>query len=213
MLSLVLIYEQRVNIVKAEVLHTDSEEQTQGIMRPNSMDEFIRSTQKMAYRIAFLSTRNREDALDVVQDTIVKLIQNYRGKPVDELKPLLFRILNTKLTDWHRKRIFRSKFHRFLGTQDDDQNLLENIAVDLGLDVEQTLEHERDMVELLTALSELSERQRQVVILRHWQGFSVQETADILNCSQGSIKTHLHRALNALQSNTKIIISGDDYET
>ena len=177
------------------------------------MDDFLRSVQKPAYRMASLSTQNKDDALDIVQDSMVKLLQNYSDKPANELKPLFYRILSSKLTDWHRKRQFRSKFHWLLGNQDEEQNMLENIAVDLGMSVEQTLSHERDMVDLLNALSDLSERQRHVVILRHWQGFSVQETADIMSCSTGSVNTHLHRAVQILKSNSDIMLSEDHHES
>ena len=197
----------------AEVLDTNITENIYSKACPHTMDDFLRSIQKPAYRMASISTQSREDALDLVQDAMVKLLQNYSDKPAEELKPLFYRILSSKLTDWHRKRQFRSKFHWLLGSQDEEHNLIETIAVDLGLSIEDALVQEQDMVELFTALSELSERQRQVVLLRHWQGFSVQETADILNCSTGSIKTHLHRATQMLKSNAEIMLSEDNHES
>lgn len=164
-----------------------------------AMNEFLRQIQKPAYRMAKLSTHNTEDALDLVQDAMMKLVQKYPDKPEAELKPLFYRILTTKLTDWHRKRNFRNQFHWFFSSAQDDENPLENLASDFDRSPENLLESEQDMMAVLQGLMELSERQRQAFILRQWQGFSVEETASIMNCSKGSIKTHLHRANQAMQ--------------
>ena len=183
----------------AEVLNNNCMIEEQSVASPVSMDEFLRSIQKPAYRMAQLSTHNTEDALDIVQDSIVKLIQNYGHKPVTELQPLFYRILSSKLTDWHRKKQFRSKFDWLFSNQEEQANPLENLANEFAMTHEDLLSNEREMVDLVLALTELTERQRQVVLLRHWHGFSVSETADILKCSAGSIKTHLHRATQSLR--------------
>ena len=197
----------------AEILNTNITRVNLDEVSPQMIDEFLRSIQKPAYRMASISTRSREDALDIVQDAMVKLLHNYSDKAVDELKPLFYRILSSKLIDWHRKRQFRSKFHWILGAQDDENNLIENLATDLGLTIEETLEKEQQMVALVTGLSDLSERQRQVIILHYWQDFSVQETANILNCSSGSVKTHLHRARQMLKLNSEIMLTEDNHES
>ena len=88
----------------AEVLNNNVVVEEQSKTSPVSLDEFLRTIQKPAYRMAQLSTHNTEEALDIVQDAIVKLLQNYRHKPVSELKPLFYSILSSKLTDWHRKK-------------------------------------------------------------------------------------------------------------
>ena len=183
----------------AEVLNNNVVVEEQSKTSPVSLDEFLRTIQKPAYRMAQLSTHNTEEALDIVQDAIVKLLQNYRHKPVSELKPLFYSILSSKLTDWHRKKQFRSKFDWLFTHQEDEANPLENLASEFAMSHEELITNEREMVYLVSALSDLTERQRQVVLLRHWHGFSVLETADILKCSAGSVKTHLHRATQSLR--------------
>ena len=165
-----------------------------------SMDEFLRSIQKPAYRMAKLSTLNNDDALDLVQDAMAKLFEKYADKPTNELKPLFYTILSSKLKDWHRKRAFRQQFHVLLGKADEEGNPIELLANDFAQSQEDWLADKRQMSEVLVALSQLSEKQRQVLLFRSWQGFSVAETAKIMQCSEGSVKTHLHRANQALQN-------------
>lgn len=175
----------------------DSTEKSEQTM---SMDEFLRSVQKPAYRMAKLSTLNNDDALDLVQDAMAKLFEKYSDKPTAELKPLFYTILSSKLKDWHRKRAFRQQFHVLLGKPDEEGNPIELLANDFAQTQEDWLSDKRQMSEVLLALSQLSEKQRQVILFRSWQGFSVADTAQIMNCSEGSVKTHLHRANQALQN-------------
>jgi len=158
------------------------------------MDSFLQSVQSKAYRMAKLSTLNTEDALDMVQDAMFKLIKNYSDKPVAELRPLFYTILSSTLKDWHRRRVFRNQFHYFFSDKEYDTNPIESLADDFAQSSEQWLSNQQDVSKLLLALSELSERQRQTFLLRAWQGFSVKETAKIMSCSEGSVKTHYFRA-------------------
>jgi RNA polymerase sigma-70 factor (ECF subfamily) len=188
-------------IMTAQVELTDAiEPQLESRLSVAAMNDFLKRIQKPAYRMAKLSTRNTEDALDIVQDAMLKLLQKYPDKPERELKPLFYRILTTKLTDWHRKRNFRNQFHWFFSDEQENDKPLENLASDFNQSPEYLLENEQDMISILQGLMALSERQRQVFILRQWQGFSVEETAAIMNCSSGSVKTHLHRANQAMQA-------------
>ncbi len=185
--------------MNTEILNNNLMVDVTAVTEQATLDDFLRSIQKPGYRMAQLSTRNTEEALDVLQDAILKLLQNYRHKPVAELKPLFYSILTSKLTDWHRKRQFRSKFNWILNQQEDEADPIENMAAEFDMSTEQLLSTEREMVTLVSAISELSERQRQALLLRHWHGYSEQETASIMQCSTGSVKTHLHRAIHTLR--------------
>jgi len=190
------IYSVNQSLTAGLVINETSENSEQTM----TLDEFLRSVQKPAYRMAKLSTLNNEDALDLVQDAMAKLIEKYTHKPIGELKALFYTILSSKLKDWHRKRVFRSQFHVLLGQVEEAGNPIELLANDFAQTPEDWLSDNRQMAEVLSALSQLSEKQRQVILFRSWQGFSVEQTAQIMNCSQGSIKTHLHRANQALQN-------------
>ena len=68
------------------------------------MEQFLASVEKKAFRMAEISTQNADDALDIVQDTMMKLVQKYAHKPPEEWAPLFYRILQSRITDFHRKR-------------------------------------------------------------------------------------------------------------
>lgn len=190
---------------KVDVLGTENTLQAKQKVETEviNMNDFLRTVQSSAYRMAKLSTQNTEDALDIVQDAMMKLIQKYPHKPVNELKPLFYSILSSKLKDWHRKRVFRQQFHWIFSHDEEQGDPLENIASDFDQLPQEWLENQREMTDVLHAITTLSERQRQVLLLRQWQGFSVEETAQILKISNGSVKTHLHRANQAINSMVK----------
>ena len=64
---------------------------------------------------------------------------------------------------------------------------------------EEQINDEEQSASLLNTIENLSERQRQALMLRLWEGFSVAETASIMGCSEGSVKTHFSRAISKLK--------------
>jgi RNA polymerase sigma-70 factor (ECF subfamily) len=83
------------------------------------LDAFLASVEKSAFHIARLATRDGDEALDIVQEAMIKLVRNYASRPAPEWKPLFYRILNNRLTDWHRRRSVRGRFMSFF-TADED---------------------------------------------------------------------------------------------
>jgi len=172
---------------------------------PLSLDDFLSQVERRAYRTAMLSTRKPADALDIVQDAMTQLVQHYRARPATEW-PLLFqRILQHKIMDWHRQQTRHKKW--FWQTSNDLEGDSED-EINLIVD-----EREQDPAELLTrasdiqcvirALEQLPLRQRQAFMLRAWEGFDVQETAESMGCSEGSVKTHYFRALQTLREHLR----------
>lgn len=175
-----------------------------------SLDQFLADVEQKAYRIAYYSIRDEQLALDLVQDAMLKLVEKYASNPSTEWPALFFTILSNRIIDarrWNRLRegggklvsLFRPRF----GQQGEEHDLLD-YAVSL-YDTRQDSEPESRAfgkelrVIIDAALVELSERQRQVFLLREWQGFNVQQTATILGCSEGSIKQHHFRAMRNLR--------------
>ncbi len=167
----------------------------------STLDGFLASVEKQAFVIAMGSCQDQDVCLDIVQDAMYQMVKNYSKKSAEEWPALFFRILNNRITDQHRKRGF-SRFTQWLGryTQDTegavdavDQLDSQNIEPDIFTDSEQMNEA------IQTALNRLSFQQRQVLILRLWQGLSVRETASAMSISEGTVKTHLSRAVHEMR--------------
>ncbi|MEM7083950.1 MAG: RNA polymerase sigma factor [Pseudomonadota bacterium] len=167
------------------------------------MDRFLAEVEKQAYIMANMSVRNADDALDLVQESMMTMVTRYAAKPHDEWRPLFFRILQNKIRDFHRRATTRGKlFSLFTAFRNDDDERVEPDSVYAGRDIDQPdervmLDGSRD--QMLVALAELPERQRQAFIFRSVDGLSVAETAQAMRCTGGSVKTHYSRAVRRLR--------------
>ena len=160
--------------------------------RRDAMNRFLASVEHQAYRLALAQLRDRDAALDVVQDAMIRLVQKYQHKPEKEWAPLFFRILMNRARDDQRAA------RRFV---DDADYALERPAAD---NPESQLAQREAIEALETALSNLPQRQREAVLLRVWEGFNVAQTAGIMGCGEGSVKTHLSRAMNTLRGKVEV---------
>lgn len=169
------------------------------------LDDFLASVEKRAFLMARMATGNREIALDIVQDAMLRMVTNYAARPKDQWTPLFFKIVNNRITDQHRKRGFDRLIRWFGNRQEDgsaDIDPVDQLPVDTA-SPELLVESSEIGMQLKQALMQLPERQRQAFMLREWQGLSVAETAVAMEVSQGSVKTHLWRAIQALQVSMK----------
>jgi RNA polymerase sigma-70 factor (ECF subfamily) len=165
---------------------------------PATLDEFLASVERRAFRLAELALGHREDALDAVQEAMIKLVQ-YRQRPAGEWSPLFWSILRRQLTDRHRRNAVRRRVLGFFGRRDEDEaDPVEGIP-DPHEDPARRLADSRAFDALGLALRKLPRRQRECFLLRELQGLSVAETAAAMGCSDGSVKTHLSRAVQALR--------------
>ncbi len=163
------------------------------------MSAFLAGVEQRAYRMALVAVRHRDDALDIVQESMLQLVRRYSERPEAEWAPLFFRILQRCITDRHR----RQRWARLFGAAPpDDEDWLASL-VDASADPAEALQRQRALERLLQALSALPLRQQQVFLLRHWQGLDVRDTALAMGCGEGSVKTHLSRALAALREQLK----------
>ncbi|MGQ0529460.1 MAG: RNA polymerase sigma factor [Panacagrimonas sp.] len=160
-----------------------------------ALDAFLASVQQRALRMAELATGNRDDALDAVQDSMLALARNYRDRSADQWPPLFFRILQHALLQQRRRQ---RRQRRWLGWLDSDAEVLDAIP-DPAPDPAHRADQDQTMSRLDHALRTLPLRQQQVVLLRVWQGLDTADTARAMGCGQGSVKTHLSRALHALR--------------
>ncbi len=158
-----------------------------------ALDAFLAREEKRAYRMAELSTRSREEALDIVQDAMIKFVEKYANKERIAWRPLFYRVVNSRIMDWHRRRQVRSIVTYLFG--DDGPDSFASGLPDPTLDVTNA----SAIVALESALGDLPLRQRQAVLCRLWDGMNTQETAIAMGISAGSVKTHYSRGLKSLQ--------------
>jgi RNA polymerase sigma-70 factor, ECF subfamily len=166
-----------------------------------TLDQFLKGVERRALRMAELATMNRDEAMDMVQDAMFGFVRHYAAKPAAEWTPLFYRVLDSRLNDWHRRRQVRSRWLAvFTRAPEDDES--DEIAQAPDLNDPGPLlrlagnEAARD---LDAALARLPLRQRQAFLLRVWEGLDVAATASAMRCSEGSVKTHLSRALASLR--------------
>ncbi len=176
------------------------------VLELQSLDNFLISVEKRAYRMAMVSLMHREDALDAVQEAMTHLVIRYRDKSWEEWRPLFYRILHNKIMDVHRKRKLQSRFSGWLGgfrSEDEDGEPQDPILNAPGPDYlapEQSNQTAEEIARLDEAIRSLPARQQQAFMLRCWEGLSTIETAQTMRCSEGSVKTHYSRAMHALKS-------------
>ncbi len=160
------------------------------------LDVFLREQQKQAYAIALVSVQQESDALDVIQDAMMAFVKSYSHKPQDSWRPLFYRILQNKINDHHRRQ--KSWLQNFFSHQDKDDLAAEQASeAPSPLAVLNTLEQGNEMINII---KNLPSKQQQVVMYRHWQQMTVNETAEVMQISTGSVKTHLFRATQKIKS-------------
>lgn len=175
-----------------------------GLDTNQALNGFLAGVERRALRMAMISLGNRDDAMDLVQDAMMKLATRYSKHPQAQWGPLFQRILQNSITDWHRRSWVRERWRRFLGggdSHDEACDPLQEYPDDRRLGSADRLQQEVAMVCLEQAIRRLSRRQQQAFMLRLWEGLSVQETAQAMGCSQGSVKTHYSRAVASLREN------------
>ena len=178
---------------------SDPEAQT----RSSALNQFLAGVELKAFKIAQAALRNEDDALDAVQDAMLQLARAYSGRPAGEWKPLFYRILENRIRDMQRRRTVRGRVMAWLPQrgedEDDDPDPIAQAASPEPQPARR-LELDQALSALEQALGRLPRRQRQAFLLRTLEGMDVAETAHAMGCSEGSVKTHYFRALQALRA-------------
>ncbi len=164
------------------------------------LNGFLRQVEASAFRIALVSVRDRDEALDIVQDAMMRFATRYSAKPAAEWRPLFFRILKNRIRDWARRRVVRQRVMSFFsGQQPEEPDPVVAAPGPESDDPAQQAEGDEAMAALESALRELSQRQREVFMLRNFENLDVAETALVMGVSDGSVKTHYSRAVARLR--------------
>jgi RNA polymerase sigma-70 factor (ECF subfamily) len=165
------------------------------------LDRFLREIERRALRMAEFSTGNRDDALELVQDAMLGFARRYADKPEAEWAPLFHRVLDTRILDFHRRHQVRRRWRVWLGRDEAGEGAdpLEQVPDPADPGPLQRVADGETRKALERGLKALPLRQRQAFLLRVWEGLDVLQTATAMRCSEGSVKTHLSRALAALR--------------
>jgi len=176
--------------------------QDQDLMTSRALEQFLASVEKRAFKIAQLGLRNDDDALDAVQDAMMKLVQSYASRSAEEWRPLFYRILTNRIHDLQRRRTVRGRIMAWLPARVDEEEEFDPIAEAPSHEPlpEKRLELDEAIGVLESAVAALPARQQQAFLLRNFEGLDVAETASAMGCSEGSVKTHYFRALESLRA-------------
>jgi len=171
------------------------------------LSDFLKSTEKRAFKRTAYAVRNEDAALDIVQDAMIRLAEKYADRPLGEM-PLIFnRILSNATKDWFRRQKVR---HSVLlnfselqsGSDLSDFDLLESLESADGAAAypgpTEKLSRDQTLALIDEEISALPARQREAFLLRYWEELDTAETALVMGCTEGSVKTHCSRAVRAL---------------
>ena len=157
------------------------------------------------------AVRNEETALDIVQDSMMKLAEKYGDRPAEELPMLFQRIIQNTIRDHYRRSKVRSLWTTLLSAfssgEDEDYDPLETLEVDSDAQMRDSPEGQLQQSQLLDIIEKeiklLPTRQREAFLMRYWEDMDVAETASAMGCSEGSVKTHCSRATHTLATALK----------
>lgn len=177
------------------------------------LSDFLKNVEKRAFKRASYAVRDEDAALDIVQDAMIRLAENYGDRPAAEL-PLLFqRILSNATMDWFRRQkvrgaLFRNFSEFEAADSDGDFDILEALeSRDDGARQESaadSVSRAQILLSIDQEIAQLPGRQREAFLLRYWEELDVAETAAVMGCSEGSVKTHCSRAVHALAKALKL---------
>jgi RNA polymerase sigma-70 factor (ECF subfamily) len=165
------------------------------------IEAFLRGVEGRAYRIALVNVRDRGEALDIVQDAMIRLVSRYSDRPKAEWPPLFYRILQNRIRDIQRRRTVRSRVLSFFGgtASEEDHDPIAEAPASRTEDPLERVKAGDAMEALEKALATLPARQREAFSLRNFEGLDVAQTAVAMACTEGSVKTHYSRAVHRLR--------------
>jgi RNA polymerase sigma-70 factor, ECF subfamily len=179
----------------------------------SELSAFLEGVERRAFKQAVFAVRDEEAALDIVQDAMLRLAEKYGHRPAAELPLLFHRIVQNAIRDWFRRQKVRSLWTTLLSSltpgrgEDDDHDPLETLQAADGSNVVESpaslLERSQVLEIIEQEISRLPPRQREAFIMRYWEELDVAETAKVMGCSEGSVKTHCSRAAHTLAAALK----------
>lgn len=150
--------------------------------------KLIQTEKEKLYRMAFMYAKNEGDSLDIVQETIYKAYKAIgKIKEPSYFSTWMTRILINTATDFIKKK------NKVIPLE---QDLIERFEASEQLMLE-------DKMDLFTAIGELPEKYKTVIVLRYYKDLTIKQISEFLECPEGTVKTNLHRAIFELQGKLK----------
>lgn len=162
----------------------------------NAFNELVSEYEKQIINIAYGLLSDREDAYDAAQEVFIRIyksIDSFKGQ--SSLSTWIYRITVNICNDMLRKRQRSAVTVSISG----DEDSLETELPDTKPTPEEAAEQSEAQAAVRRALEALSAEYRQVITLCDLQGLSYDETATVLKCPTGTVKSRLNRARNALR--------------
>ncbi len=162
---------------------------------------FLKSVERKAFVTARLATQDEEEAFDIVQDAMMKMVQKHEGLDPPDWPAYFYRILYNKINDWYRRQTVRNRWRVFFQSNNNEEDYQpeDRVRQRTFREPEELASDDDQNEALVASIGHLSLRQQQALLLRLWEGYSVQQSAEIMGCSEGSVKTHFSRAIAKLK--------------
>ena len=155
----------------------DSEQATgtRALQQQQQLNRFLAEVERRALRIAEIAVRDRDEALDLVQDAMIRLARRYGDRDMAEWPPLFYRILQNGIRDWHRRQAVRRRVVVWFGRggDEDDYDAVAAAPDPAGRSPDQELANREAMTSLEKAVGRLPARQREAFMLRTFEGLDV----------------------------------------
>lgn len=147
---------------------------------------YIKEHQNDMYRFAYSYVKNREDALDIIQESVVRAISRTDTlRDIACIKAWIFKIITNEAYQFFRSR----------------KGYAEDIDIE-SIEQESCTDSMTEYVNRQTVLKEimsLDENYRMIIVLRYFESMQIKEIGDILGLSQNTVKARLYKALNILK--------------
>jgi len=166
----------------------------------DAFEELIKDYKKIAYNIALRVMKNKENAEDASQEALIKVYKNIKNfNQKSTFKVWLYRIVMNACIDLQRKNKHEVTSLDSLKKGKDNDYKVEIEDTSKGPDA--ILESKLNNEILYKCIDNLAEDHKQIIILRDLQELSYREISDVLNCSEGTVKSRLSRARTKLKKN------------
>ena len=178
----------------------------------DELSRFLAESERRAYKQALFAVHDEHQALDIVQDAMIKLTEKYGDHPLEEFPMLFQRILQNTIRDYYRRQKVRSAWTTLMSSLIPQHDESEYDPLDVLQDKDNPsqpptpdshLEQSQLIALIEETLKKLPPRQREAFLLRYWENLDTAETAAAMGCTEGSVKTHSSRATHALAAALK----------